>query len=332
MPELGDLARENGRRVQVRERGGRRRVGQVVGGHVDRLHRGDRALAGRGDALLQRAHLGGERRLVADRGGHAPEQRRDLGAGLREAEDVVDEEQHVGALVVAEGLGDGQAGQADAQARAGRLGHLAVDQRGLALGARDRVGLGQVEVAAGLPVLVELLAEVDDLGLDELAEQVVPLAGALADAGEDREAAVAHRDVVDQLHDQHGLADARAAEEAGLAALGVGLEQVDDLDAGLEHLRRRGQLGEGRGQAVDRGALLDVERAHGVHGLADDVEDAAEHLAADRRRDRRAGVAWRSCRAPSPRWASSRRCAPCSRRGAGRPRGRCRSSPSRAPS
>ena len=204
--------------------------------------------------------------------------------------DVVDEEQHVRALVVAEGLGDGQAGQADAQAGAGRLGHLAVDQRGLALGARDRVGLGQVEIAAGLPVLVELLAEVDDLGLDELAEQVVPLAGALADAGEDREAAVAHRDVVDQLHDEHGLADARAAEEAGLAALGVGLEQVDDLDAGLEHLGRGGQLGEGRGQAVDRGALLDVERAHRVDGLADDVEDAAEDLAPDRRGDRRAGV------------------------------------------
>jgi len=30
--ELGDLSRQNGRRVQVCERGGRSRVGQVVGG------------------------------------------------------------------------------------------------------------------------------------------------------------------------------------------------------------------------------------------------------------------------------------------------------------
>ena len=30
--------------VEMRERGRRRRVGQVVGRHVDRLHRGDRAL------------------------------------------------------------------------------------------------------------------------------------------------------------------------------------------------------------------------------------------------------------------------------------------------
>jgi hypothetical protein len=39
--------------------------------------------------------------------------------------------------------------------------------------------------------------------------------------------------------DQHGLADARAAEEADLAALGVGRQQVDDLDAGDEDLRVR---------------------------------------------------------------------------------------------
>ena len=33
-----------------------------------------------------------------------------------------------------------------------------------------------------------------------------------------------------------GLADAGAAEQADLAAAEVGLEEVDDLDAGLEHL------------------------------------------------------------------------------------------------
>jgi hypothetical protein len=49
----------------------------------------------RGDALLQLTHLRGQRRLVAHGAGHAAEQRRHLGARLREAEDVVDEEQHV---------------------------------------------------------------------------------------------------------------------------------------------------------------------------------------------------------------------------------------------
>ena len=95
MPELRDLARENGRRVEVSERGRRRGIGEVVGGNVDRLHRGDRALLRRGDALLQLAHLRRQVRLVADGAGHAAEKRRHFRAGLREAEDVVDEEQHV---------------------------------------------------------------------------------------------------------------------------------------------------------------------------------------------------------------------------------------------
>jgi hypothetical protein len=38
--------------------------------------------------------------------------------------------------------------------------------------------------------------------------------------------------VVDQLHDKDSLADACAAEETDLATLGVGSQEVDDLDAG----------------------------------------------------------------------------------------------------
>ena len=83
----------------------------------------------RRDALLQLAHLGQQRRLVADGRRHAAEQRRHFRPGLREPEDVVDEEQHVLAFRVAEVLGDGQRRQPDAQARARRLRHLAVDQR-----------------------------------------------------------------------------------------------------------------------------------------------------------------------------------------------------------
>ena len=127
--QLGNRARQVRRRVEVREGRRRRRVGVVVGRHVDRLHRRDRALLRRGDALLHLAHLAQQRRLVADRRRHAAEQRRHFRARLREAEDVVDEEQHVLAFGVAEVLGHGQRRQADAQPRARRLRHLSVDQR-----------------------------------------------------------------------------------------------------------------------------------------------------------------------------------------------------------
>ena len=182
---------------------------------------------GGGDALLEHAHLLGQGRLVAHGGGHTAEQRGHLGAGQRVAVDVVDEQQHVVAFV-AEVLGHGEAGERHAQAVARRLVHLAVHERHL------------VEHAAVLHLVVE----------------VVAFAGALADAGEHREAAVLGRDVADQLEQRHGLADAGAAEEADLAALGDGHDEVDDLDAGLEQLGRARLVLVPRRRAVDRPALL----------------------------------------------------------------------------
>jgi hypothetical protein len=96
-------------------------------------------------------------------------------------------------------------------------------------------------------------------------------------------------DVVDQLLDEHGLADAGAAEQADLAALGIRREQVDHLDAGDEDRvsvdwstksgARRGSGGVG---VADRAALVDR--------LADHVHDPAERHRADRHADLRAGV------------------------------------------
>ena len=88
----------------------------------------------------------------------------------------------------------------------------------------------------------------------------------------------------------HRLADAGAAEQADLAAAGVGREQVDDLDAGDEDLRFGRLLDIGRRRLVDGALLLRLDRAGFVDRLADDVHDAAERLVADRHRDRLAGV------------------------------------------
>src|SRR5690606_35743928 len=112
---LRDRAGELGRRVQVGEGSRRSRVGVVVRGHVDRLHRGNRVAAGRGNPLLQQTHLVSEVRLVTHRRGHTAQQGGDLRTRLREAEDVVDEQKHVLLLHVAEVLRHGQRGQRDPQ-------------------------------------------------------------------------------------------------------------------------------------------------------------------------------------------------------------------------
>ena len=97
-------------------------------------------------------------------------------------------------------------------------------------------------------------------------------------------------DVADQLHDEHGLADTCAAEQTDLAALGIGREQVNDLDAGLEQFGRGGDVREGRGLAVDGQIFRGVDGAFAVDRLADDVEHAAERRLADGHFHARAGV------------------------------------------
>ncbi len=94
-----------------------------------------------------------------------------------------------------------------------------------------------------------------------------------------------------QLLDEDGLADAGAAEQADLAALGVGGEQVDDLDAGLEHFGRRRQVLDAGGVLVDAAALnVFGQLLAEVDRLAEQVEDAPERGLADGHGDGGAGV------------------------------------------
>jgi hypothetical protein len=101
-------------------------------------------------------------------------------------------------------------------------------------------------------------------------------------------------DAVDHLGDEHRLADARPAEQADLAAGHVRGQQVDDLDAGLEHAGRRLEGVERRGVTVDL-PPLHVGEALGllVEGVAPRVPDVAEDLVADRYTDAVMGVAHR---------------------------------------
>ncbi len=97
-------------------------------------------------------------------------------------------------------------------------------------------------------------------------------------------------DVVDQFHHVDGLADAGAAEQADLAALGERTHQVDHLDAGFQQLIGRALLFIGRRRAVDFPVVLGYDRAGFVDRIAEHVHDAAESAGADRNRDAASGV------------------------------------------
>ncbi len=120
--------------------------------------------------------------------------------------------------------------------------------------------------------------------------EIVAFAGTLADAGEHRITAVRLGDVVDQFLNQHGLADAGAAEQSDLAALRVWRKQIHDLDAGDENFRVGRLLGVARRFRMDRARFVGLDRTGFVDRLADHVDDAAEQAGADRHRDRQAGI------------------------------------------
>ena len=165
-------------------------------------------------------------------------------------------------FLVAEVLGHGKAGERDAGAGAWRLVHLSEDHRHL------------VEHARVFHFVVE----------------VVTFAGALTDTGKHGVAVVFRCDVVDEFLDDDSLSDSRSSEEAHLSSLEHRTDEVDDLDARLEDLHLRSLLGEFRSLAVDGKRLLCRDRRLAVDRLAEDVEDAAERIGADRDRDGRAGV------------------------------------------
>uniref|UniRef100_A0A182WD12 Uncharacterized protein n=1 Tax=Anopheles minimus TaxID=112268 RepID=A0A182WD12_9DIPT len=118
--QLGDGTRQHSGGVQVSEGGGRSRIGQIVSRHVDGLHRRDGTLLRRGNTLLHATHVRGQGRLVTDSGRDTTQQGRHLRTGLGEAEDVVNEQQHILTLLVTEILSHGQCCATSSTSRAVR--------------------------------------------------------------------------------------------------------------------------------------------------------------------------------------------------------------------
>merc|ERR1719474_2630697 len=255
---LGDTTRQHSGGVQVSEGGGRSGVSQVVSGHVDGLHRCDGSLLGGGDTLLHGTHVSGQGGLVTDSGGNTTEQGRHLRTSLGEPEDVVDEEQHVLALLVTEVLGNSQSGEGNTGTGTRGLVHLSVHQGDLG----------------------GLVLEGDNTTLNHLVVQIVALPGPLADTGEHGETTVSLGNVVNQLHDKHSLADTSATEKTNFTSLTVRGKQVDDLDTSDKDLLLDGHLVEVGSLSVDGLALVSGDGAPLIDRVSDHVDDAAKGLLA----------------------------------------------------
>ena len=141
-----------------------------------------------------------------------------------------------------------------------------------------------------MQVFVKGRAELNNFGFHHFAQQIVAFAGAFANPGKDRETVARLCDVVDKFHDKHGLANARAPEQADFAAAQEGLNQVNNLDARLEHLFFGRLFGKSRRVAVNRHPRFRINGAKLVHRVTNHVHHAAQRRFAYRHGNRAAGV------------------------------------------
>ena len=86
---------------------------------------------------------------------------------------------------------------------------------------------------------LRIVVGVDDFRFLHFMPEIIAFTGSLTDSGKDREAAMVKRDVVDEFHDDDGLADPGAAKETDLATLRIRFQKIHDLDTGLQYFSLR---------------------------------------------------------------------------------------------
>src|ERR1700730_5990897 len=92
-------------------------------------------------------------------------------------------------------------------------------------------------------------------------------------------------DVVNEFHNDNGLADSCATKQADFAALQKRLDEVDTLQASFEHLGRGSLFIKQWCGTVNGHGLGILNRPKLIYWLADDVHHAAERTATDRHRN-----------------------------------------------
>ncbi len=265
--QLRDTTGQDGGGIQMGEGGGWGWISQIISWHVDGLDGSNGSLGGGGNALLHKTHVNCESWLVSDGGWNTTEESGNLGTGLGETENVVNEEQHILSLNVTEVLSDGNTSKGDTGTGSRWLVHLTEDQGDLGFSLK-----------------------VNDLGLLHLVVEIVTLTGTLTDTAENGETTVSLSNVVDKLLDENGLSDTGTSEKSNLTTTGVWGEKIDNLDTGDENLGGGRLLNERWGVGVNWGTQLGVDWATLINWVTGNVHDATKGLWADWNHDWVSGI------------------------------------------
>ena len=233
------------------------------------MNRGNRTFSRRCNPLLQIAHVRTQSRLISHRRGHPSEECGHFRTRLHESEDIIDEQQHVLLVDIAEVLGHGQSRQTHAHSGTRRFVHLTVHQ-------------SHFRVAA--------IVFIDHPGFDKFVVKVVSFAGALAHAAKHGHTTVGFSDVVDEFLNQHGFAHTGTTEQTDFTTPTVGSEQIDNLNPRLLDRRCSFQIRQSGSRTVNGRAFLGIHIAELVYGFAQDVKDATQGRRTHGDVNRRAGI------------------------------------------
>mmetsp|Transcript_5578 Transcript_5578/g.21866 ORF Transcript_5578/g.21866 Transcript_5578/m.21866 type:complete len:227 (+) Transcript_5578:1935-2615(+) len=214
------------------ERGCGRRVSEIVCWDVNCLNGCDGTLFRRSNTLLETTQVGCKSWLVAYSGWNPAKQGRYFRVGLREAENIVNEEKDILALKVTEILSHSQTGQTNPCSCSGRLVHLSVHQRALGI--------------------FRLIAEFDNSSFNHFVIQIVPFSGSFANARKHGKSAMPLRDIIDQLHDENGFAHSSTTKKSNFPSFLIWSKKIDHLDSSYKHFHFCALVNERRSFAMDR--------------------------------------------------------------------------------
>src|SRR4029077_11985516 len=119
---------------------------------------------------------------------------------------------------------------------------------------------------------------INNAGFLHFQPEIVAFTGSFADAAEDGITAMFHGDVIDQFHENNGLANSSAPAQADLSAARIRSEEVDNLDTGFEGLDFGFLIDEFRSGTVNRIGFFFVDWPLFIHRLADHIEHAAQRF------------------------------------------------------